>query len=70
LPEPLRSQPVVVDMRDESLTTLREMQRRHTQRVLEQVGGNKAQAAEILGVSRATVYQLLSHVKEGSANRH
>jgi regulatory Fis family protein len=29
-------------------------------RVLEHVGGNKSQAAEILGISRATIYQLLA----------
>jgi len=32
-------------------------------RVLEYVRGNKSQAAEILGISRATVYQLLSQMK-------
>jgi len=32
-------------------------------RVLERVGGNKARAAEILGVGRATIYQLLSRMK-------
>jgi DNA-binding NtrC family response regulator len=32
-------------------------------RVLERVGGNKAKAAEILGLGRATIYQLLSRMK-------
>jgi len=32
-------------------------------RVLERVGGNKARAAEILGLGRATIYQLLSRMK-------
>jgi DNA-binding NtrC family response regulator len=32
-------------------------------RVLEAVGGNKARAAEILGIGRATIYQLLSRMK-------
>ena len=40
-------------------STLREVQLRHTQRVLEAVAGNKARAAKILGVSRATLYRLL-----------
>ena len=31
--------------------------------VLEGVGGNKARAAEILGIGRATIYQLLSKMK-------
>jgi DNA-binding protein Fis len=30
---------------------------------LEHVGGNKSQAAEVLGISRATIYQLLADAK-------
>jgi DNA-binding NtrC family response regulator len=48
---------------DETLFSLDELQRRHVMRVLERVGGNKARAAEILGVGRATIYQLLSRMK-------
>lgn len=47
---------------DEFLS-LEEMQRRHVLRVLEGVGGNKARAAEVLGIGRATIYQLLSRMK-------
>jgi two-component system NtrC family response regulator len=43
--------------------SLEEMQRRHIVRVLEGVGGNKARAAEVLGIGRATIYQLLSRMK-------
>jgi DNA-binding NtrC family response regulator len=50
-------------LRDEVLFSLEELQRRHVLRVLERVGGNKARAAEILGVGRATIYQLLSKMK-------
>ena len=39
------------------------MQRRHILRVLDGVGGNKARAAEVLGIARATIYQLLSRMK-------
>jgi DNA-binding NtrC family response regulator len=45
---------------DEGMISLDELQKRYTMRVLEQVGGNKAQAAEILGISRATIYQFLA----------
>jgi DNA-binding NtrC family response regulator len=45
---------------EEELVTLDEIQRRHALRVLERVGGNKVQAVEILGVSRATLYRLLA----------
>jgi len=45
------------------LISLDELQKRHTRRVLEKVGGNKSQAAEILGISRATIYQLLAQTR-------
>jgi DNA-binding NtrC family response regulator len=48
---------------DEALFSLEEISRRHVMRVLERVGGNKARAAEILGIGRATIYQLLSRMK-------
>jgi DNA-binding NtrC family response regulator len=63
LPEEVRGQAVNVSGEDESLLSLEELQKRHAQRVLERVGGNKSQAAEILGVSRATIYHLLAQTR-------
>jgi DNA-binding NtrC family response regulator len=63
LPDRIRSQSSDQSSADEALFSLEEMQRRHLIRVLERVGGNKARAAEILGVGRATIYQLLSRMK-------
>ncbi len=63
LPERLRSPFTGDSVIDEDLLPLDEVQRRHVIRVLERVGGNKARAAEILGLGRATIYQLLSRMK-------
>ena len=63
LPERIRIQSSEQSPNDEALFSLEELQRRHVMRVLERVGGNKARAAEILGVGRATIYQLLSRMK-------
>jgi two-component system, NtrC family, response regulator HydG len=65
LPEPVRGQIENFAQQDDRLVPLHELQRRHVMRVLDHVGGNKSQAAEILGISRATIYQLLAATKEG-----
>ncbi len=63
LPESLRA-PVNRDLStDATLLSLEEVQRRHITRVLDAVGGHKARAAEILGIGRATIYQMLSKMK-------
>jgi DNA-binding NtrC family response regulator len=63
LPDRIRIHSSEQSPNDEALFSLEELQRRHVIRVLERVGGNKARAAEILGVGRATIYQLLSRMK-------
>jgi DNA-binding NtrC family response regulator len=68
LPAPVRGQSEDGAGQDEIMMSLQELQKRHVLRVLEHVGGNKSQAAEMLGISRATVYQLLADAKAGNGN--
>jgi DNA-binding NtrC family response regulator len=63
LPEAFRTPINQEQLVDEAFLSLDELQRRHIQRVLNAVGGNKARAAEILGIGRATIYQMLSRMK-------
>jgi DNA-binding NtrC family response regulator len=66
LPESIRGQSRDAAAPDDGMISLDELQKRHMIRVLERVGGNKSQAAEILGISRATIYQLLAQTRHGS----
>jgi transcriptional regulator of acetoin/glycerol metabolism len=63
LPESLRETLSDEASTDETFLTLEELQRHHILRVLQAVGGSKPRAAEILGIGRATIYQLLSRMK-------
>jgi DNA-binding NtrC family response regulator len=60
LPEVFRSFQPPAEREDDDMLTLEELQFRHLQRVLSRVHGNKARAAEILGIGRNTIYQMLS----------
>ena len=48
------------------MVTLEIMQRMHARRVLSTLKGNKARAAEVLGISRATLYRLLADRTEAA----
>jgi DNA-binding NtrC family response regulator len=68
LPEHLRTRAAQQPARGgEDLLTLAEVERRHVLRVLESVDGNKARAAKILGINRATVYRILEEPEADSA---
>ena len=43
----------------EDMPSLAEMSRRYAAHVLQHVGGNKSEAARLLGVDRKTLYKLL-----------
>jgi DNA-binding NtrC family response regulator len=45
---------------DSPFQSLAEIERKHVHRVMEMVGGNKLRAAEILGISRSTLYNFLA----------
>lgn len=59
LPEHLRGAAVEEALEDEDMLPLAEVHRRHALKVLERVEGNKARAAKILGIHRATLYRLI-----------
>jgi DNA-binding NtrC family response regulator len=59
LPEMLRIEQSNSGDWDPDLRSLEEVQRRHIQHVLKIVGDNKAEAAQILGIGRTTLYRYL-----------
>jgi DNA-binding NtrC family response regulator len=67
LPEPLRGLSGNNTAMDDATLSMEEVQTRHLLHVLERVGGNKTRAAEILGIGRATVYEILAKIKKKHA---
>jgi DNA-binding NtrC family response regulator len=68
LPESLRASQAIESSNAFDLATMEEMQRRHAVRVLEAVGGNKVKAAEVLGISRGSLYRLLRESGASASN--
>lgn len=64
LPERVQNQAAGGNADYEALMSIDQLERRHAQRVLDHVGGNKVRAAEILGISRTHLYQLLKEAGE------
>jgi DNA-binding NtrC family response regulator len=60
LPEYLLTKEASETSIDTPVVTLHEVEKAHTQRVLESLGGNKVRAAELLGISRAKLYRILA----------
>jgi len=63
LPERLRVPMTSAAAQEEGLVSLEEAGRRHVRNVLGALNGNKAKAAEVLQISRATLYRLLGGEK-------
>ena len=66
LPESLRAPVQIHQPAGPDLVTLEVMQLRYLRKVLAVVGGNKAKAAEILGIGRNTIYQMLHRMDAAS----
>jgi transcriptional regulator of acetoin/glycerol metabolism len=62
LPARLREQGAAAG--DETLSSLEQIERAHTQHILDRVGGNKVRAAEILGISRTQLYRIMRGATE------
>jgi DNA-binding NtrC family response regulator len=59
LPESIRTVEAVAHSGSIGMMTMEELQRQHAALVLDALGGNKVKAAEVLGISRGSLYRLL-----------
>jgi Nif-specific regulatory protein len=57
------------DVESGSLLPLRELEHRHIERVLQEVGGNRQEAARILGIDRSTLYRKMQRIASNDAIR-
>jgi DNA-binding NtrC family response regulator len=70
LPDYIRSREPSTMAHDGAVRTLAEVEKAHVLHVLETLQGNKARAAELLGISRAKLYRVLadSDLEDSSSN--
>jgi DNA-binding NtrC family response regulator len=61
-PAYLRKLPVPASADDAKLLSMEEVQERHLVRVLAHLGGDKSRCAEVLGISRTTLYNMLARI--------
>ena len=69
LPDYLQKEGPSGTPQDDIQVSMRNMELRHLHHVLHEVGGNRGKAAEILGISRTTMYRFLEEEKKGSKDQ-
>ncbi|HEU4683062.1 MAG TPA: sigma-54 dependent transcriptional regulator [Nitrospira sp.] len=58
----------VLDEAAERTLPLHEIEKEYIQKILEKMGGNKYQAAQVLGIDRKTLYRKLGEIEEAKAH--